>query len=486
MTGHPSSLLVIYCPGADNEAVNHLIDQGSLPNLKRCVEHGSLAPLNWTPLANQTADTATVATGNLPFTHGAVAGLAPRQDGLGQAPLTRDHLQVVPLWELWSSQNISSCAIGWPATHHTKETQAHVIADTFFQIEGASQRKWPVFPGSVHPWQEIETLKTLRTHPADCETMLRDSPYGEHLNSLLEHDSRRAQIIFSRLNTITTIGRHYLAHQTQAVFVNLDLLEQIGLPKTETEAQIILGYYELLDTGIGHLTNAAKENTSIAIITRPPSAALEQGGEAVSGRGQAIFVSPQDEPDSLHEMIVPKDIAPKLCRILGAGELLEAKAVAKLSPAFVDADPQITAQLEQNHERQKPRLKTTARQHIAATLNFEAEFLRSFIKAKGAKAGSDWIQNRDKKLTEDTQLNLAAADRLIRDRKTTDAKYFLGVELHDTEQEARRQFLLANVALMEDRSGDAISYINRAHALAPNQPAIAAMWGAFQRSKDNT
>lgn len=472
-------LLTVILPGADANAVNHLVDTGRLPNLQHFIESGATAPLDWSRLATYSGDMMTLMTGLLPHRHRAVTAHAPRADGYGPTLLDRSHLKATPLWEQWAAYGQSVAAINWPASLATIDSEAHVIADRFFQIEGidVAPSKWPVFPRSVHPASDIKSIKALRVHPSELEQKLSGSPLASILPEAITPPDSKAAVTVSRLLSQVVLGSHYLKQDFDAVILNIDVLDRIGLPRSKDEADRILNYYGLVDAALSQLMEAASPGCSVALILRPPSAALLQPGSPISRNGQAVFVSPNHAPDSLLDPMIPTEIAPYLSSMMDIS--FDANLSRSMSESYpidvVEPDHDLKKRLARLRPEPDKILKSTAAAHLKTHIIMEVEYFRSLIKDKGTAEALRRLDNRPDAFEEREVLYLNIAEQLIRDAKPQEARAFLDRPIDHDQATAWQLFLLANVCLLEGDTTKAATHLQQAGDLDPGNEQIAAL-----------
>ena len=483
-------LLTVVLPGADANAVNHLIDAGKLPHLQHCIEAGATAPLDWSRLATYTGDLMTVMTGVLPHQHGAVADRAPRADGYGPAPLDRSHLKVSPVWEEWAAYGQSVVAINLPASHATADTSARVISDRFFQIESIdlAPSKWPVFPQSVHPTTDIESLRTLRVHPADLEKEISGSPIAAVLPEPITSPDGRGAIMVSRLASQVAIGSHYLRQDVDAVILNMDILDRVGLPTSKEDADRTLRYYMLVDAALGQLLELVTADRSLALIMRPPSQALMQPGTRVTRNGQAIFVSPDHAADGLLEPMQPKGLAEQLSRMMGntLDESLDRKGEQNYPIDVIEPDRKLATLLAQHRPSPSPILNSTKAAHLRTQIVMEAEYFRSLTKEEGAETALRQLDERSENLEELEVLYLNIAEHLIRDAKPQEARAFLDRPIENDQATAWQFFLLANTCLLEGDTAGATGHLKKANTLDPANEQISTLIANLSKLRAQT
>jgi len=483
-------LLIVMLPGVDANAVNHLIDAGHLPHLQSYIEAGATAPLAWTPLATYSGDLMSVVTGALPYEHGAVTDRAPRSDGYGPSPLDRSHLKVVPIWEDWAALGHSVAAINWPASHATAHTDARIVSDRFFQIESIdlAPNKWPVFPQSVHPTTEIRSVKTLRVHPAELEQKISESPLASVLPESITPPDSNGAIIVSRLASQLAVGGHYLQKDIDAVILNIDILDRVGLPTSKEDADRIVRYYRLVDAALGQLLEGASADRCLALIMRPPSAALMQPGTRATGNGQVIFVSPNHTPDSLLEPMRPGDIATQLGKIL---EISLEEAEHRHDPEsypidVIEPDSILMPLLTEHRPDPSPILNSTKDAHLRAQIVMEAEYFRSLTKEKGAEAALKLLGKRPTAFEELEVLYLNIAEHLIRDAQPQEARAFLDRSIDNDRATAWQLFLLANTYLLERNTTEAAGLLKKATQLDPTNEQISALLHNLSKLRSQT
>lgn len=311
------SLLVIALSGADGGVAQHLMDEGRMPHLLALVEGGASASINWLRGGSAVAAWLTVATGQLPAVHGVDANPVCRTDGFGVTLAERAHLRATPIWERIAAGGTAVQALGWPASHGTPVDEGRpglvVAADTFFYVEGRDATNWPAFPESVSPRPMTQALSAARVHPAQLHEPVWRERLGPYGAAVVRAHGQKGLAELARLESVLAVAQRL--ETGMARFVFLDILERLGLPRSQPELAAILAAYGLLDSALGRLVALAGGAVDVVVMARPPTPALMAGS---APQGMAVFRTPGHEADSLLPALEPLALAAGLADMADA------------------------------------------------------------------------------------------------------------------------------------------------------------------------
>jgi hypothetical protein len=406
-------LLVLALDGADGDVIQSMLDEGRLPHLLALIERGTMAETAWTPPGPGIGQWLTVATGLPPYRHGAILPTVPRPDGYGATRAERRNLKAPPLWERVAATGRETSVVNWPATQGTDvlpDMPLTAAADTFFYMEGQSFENWPAFPESVSPRAATRGLLDSRVHAAALRDEKRPSRLGDIDGMILRTLRERGWLAVSGLESMVGVARRLMAPGS-ASFVFLDFLEEIGLPGGRSHVEAVLGGYRLLDEAVARLVTAAGERADIAIVTRPPSTALDGLSPAEAPRGIAVFVSPAHEADALAPVMTPLALAEELARMAAVSSIPPAETAA---PA--EAADWLAPLLAERYPAQTPAMNRDRIALQAAQFQQSVEMLRSMLHAGGSADGAL------------PEVRLAVAEKLWRDGAPDLAKAALAGE----------------------------------------------------------
>jgi len=316
------SLLVIALSGADGGVIRHLLDEGRMPFLLDLIESGASGDITWTSGRSAVADWLTVATGAAAEEHGVWANPVCRADGFGVTFAERSNLRMTPVWERVAAQDNHVHVVGWPAMHRTCSTEEipglSVVADTFFYVEGRSAANWPAFPESVCPRFLTRDMVSARVHPEELKGPLWRQRLGAPGEALVKVAGQKGLAQLARLESTVSVSKR-LGGTPAARFVFLDMVEALGLPKSQEELMGVLAAYTLLDMAVGRLIALAGNSADVVVLTRPPQSALMSRGAITVPSGLSVFKTQDHEPDSLLPAITPMELAAVLGNAAGAG-----------------------------------------------------------------------------------------------------------------------------------------------------------------------
>tara|TARA_R110001599_G_scaffold353733_1_gene595924 strand:+ start:19273 stop:20397 length:1125 start_codon:yes stop_codon:yes gene_type:complete len=286
-------VLFISLAGADPLTVQHMVADGEMPTMAALFEESQSCQLRWRPYCSYVGDWLSVATGAPPWRHGVVTTACAKPASLGTAPASRIDLLAPPIWETMANKNYPSAAIGWPATQHSWAHHCDIFSDAFFVSSGKPGVSFPAFSGSFCTQNNPRELLSLRVHARDI-----DQAVPINLREALARASGK-----------TSVARYLLVRDTAAIFLHYDLLETLGLPRTELEASSILQYYKMQDAMLGQVLADQGKNTSIFIVFRPPSIAFKKNRTEAEKRGLVLFRPRPGFAQNVPEILTPTDIS---------------------------------------------------------------------------------------------------------------------------------------------------------------------------------
>ena len=164
--------LVIGWDAADWKAINPLIEQGFMPNLKRMMAKGvsgklatlnpPLSPMLWT----------SIATGKRPYKHGILGFTEPREDGTGIQPVLNTSRKCKAIWNILTQENYDTHVVGWWPSHPAEPINGVSISNFYHKArmpksEEEKLEEWPLMEGTIHPETEELLFGNLRVHPLE-------------------------------------------------------------------------------------------------------------------------------------------------------------------------------------------------------------------------------------------------------------------------------------------------------------------------------
>jgi len=264
--------------GASLEHIWPRAAEGRLPNFSRLLDRGAVVDLATTRPTQPDPVWAAVATGMYPSTNGVRS--AARYFALGDTrgvDLLPDHCMshalvrlgfvrdrpetsadwgARPVWDILSSEGVSSGIVRWPLTHPAPRVQGFVVSDRLHQAAQSIAE----FDRAAHPSRVLRTVQALTTagispagtgeHPADfaaagpeAAAMDRDVFYGTVARALrFEEDPRFFAVRYTGLDTV---GHYYLRYVRPGAARDVPDAERRRL------GQIVDSYYTFVDNEIG-------------------------------------------------------------------------------------------------------------------------------------------------------------------------------------------------------------------------------------------
>jgi len=402
-------LLLIGWDAADWKIINPLLDLGKLPNLERVVQAGvigniatlqpCLSPLLWTSLA----------TGKTADKHGIVGFIEPFNNGQGVQLSSSTSRTAKSLWNILTQRELRSIVVGWYATHPAEPIRGVCVSNRFLeQMPMAPTQVWEVPPGAVHPPELVDSLSSLRMHPAelnpaDLQPMIPRIGEIDH-----RQDNRPWVLARAIANTVSThsVATTLLATESwDFAAIYYDALDIVGHdfmpyypPKMahlsdrdyELYSQVIPEMYIFFDQMLGTLLELVGEETTVLLVSdhgfysdhlRPrtvQSGEMPESQAAAWHRPYGVFAAkgPQILKDERVYGASLLDIAPTVLMLLGLpiGQDMDGKPLTQIlqfPPVFCESIPSWETELgdagmHPNEVRENPFSAAAAVQQLIA------------------------------------------------------------------------------------------------------------------------
>ncbi len=335
----------------DWRLVDEQTGNGSMPNLKRILAHGTGAVLEVPPPLLSPVVWTTIATGATPQEHGVLDFLEEDPRDRAPRPVGSRSRKVPALWEMTSAAGRSTAVIGWWATYPAETTaRCAIYSDRLTeQLLGLTANT----PGAASPAEAAESARALQVSldqitPAmlapyasvdavEIEAVRAgksgwDDPIGglvrliaatATVERFTEHEIRRGtDVILTYLEGTDTVGHLFGAYRPPPMR---------GVPR-ESAARFggtVDAYYAHVDAWLGRIADALGAEDTLVIVSdhgftwgedRPPVASGTRTPTAVwwhRGEGVFIVAGPAVRPTTLRAHIGILDVAPSLLALAG-------------------------------------------------------------------------------------------------------------------------------------------------------------------------
>lgn len=184
-----NKVLVIGWDAADWKAINPLIEQGYMPNLRRMMTNGvsgklatldpPLSPMLWT----------SIATGKRPYKHGILGFTEVKEDGSGIQPVLNTNRRCKAIWNILTQLKKKTHVVGWWPSHPAEPINGIAISNFYQKAhlpknEGDVLEDWPFMDNSIHPTSMEDIFAKLRVHPLEFTAahILPFLPHGAELD----------------------------------------------------------------------------------------------------------------------------------------------------------------------------------------------------------------------------------------------------------------------------------------------------------------
>ena len=361
-------VLLIGWDAADWKVINPLVDQGLMPTLEECINHGVmgnlatlrpiLSPMLWN----------SIATGKRPDKHGILGFLEPDlQTGGGVRPSTSTSRKVKAIWNILTQRGHKTHVLGWFASHPAEPVNGIVVSDLFPYSVAPIGKPWPLPPGAVHPEAMRQTFAKLRMHPGEVSeaAILPWIPRAGEI----DQEKDRGLLSFATIlaencsihNAATWILQNepwdFLAVYYNGIdhfchgFMHFHPPRMEGIPedKFEIYKDVVNGAYRFHDMMLQALLSLAGPDVTVLLVSdhgfhsdhlRPRGIPLEPAGPAVQHRqfGIICMKGPGIKQDERIYGATLLDVTPTILTLFGlpVGEDMDGRVLVQ---AFEDPPP---------------------------------------------------------------------------------------------------------------------------------------------------
>ncbi|MFI0348133.1 MAG: alkaline phosphatase family protein [Chthoniobacterales bacterium] len=278
-------VLLIGLDAADWKLISEKIASGALPNLARLVTTGSSGPLRSIHPLFSPALWSTIATGKRPYEHGITGFTLSDDAGNGLKSYDSSLRNSPALWNILSQTKKISNIIGWWTTHPAEKIHGVMVDETFAIARQPASDPWLVAENSITPASVAEDLNKCRVHPQKISEALLRSLVPKLYEIDLSSDIRISAIakILAEDLTNLNVTLQLMAEEpwdfTSVYLIGLDSLSHQGIDYREPAlslkssrdielyGELVDRAYELYDTWVGKLVEAAGKNTTIIIAS---------------------------------------------------------------------------------------------------------------------------------------------------------------------------------------------------------------------------
>ena len=320
-----------------------------MPNLQSLIERGCSAPLASPRPLELEPMFATIATGRLADAHGVLGPHQVRADGGGVEMTGRRSWRFPALWDMLTSEGLSSITVNWPGTASARGFPATHVDNRFAAPSGAGFETWAMPPDSLNPPDLAPSLAGLRIHPAD--------DLAAEL-ALFAPDWRKAE--WRPIAVLRTILARALTVHAAAVelagsrpwdmlCVYYEWLHDIKAafghePADGPLGQAVAQAHVLQDGMLGRLVELAGPGATITIASPNGISAAADGSWRNQPRGILVAAGSGIARDQLLSSLNAADIAPSLLARFGLSAPSDGQVHAALAPlparrAVRDAEP---------------------------------------------------------------------------------------------------------------------------------------------------
>jgi hypothetical protein len=495
-----TGLLFVGWEAADWRILHPLVDAGTMPNLRRIIEHGASGQLlSIQPLVGA-AQWTSLATGKRPWQHGVCHPLESVTVANQPVPATAGARRSLALWEILARAGKRAVAVGWPATHATRSGNATVVSDRFAQpTAGPGVKPWPpAAPGTYWPEETRERLDHWRMSPADVQADIISLcvPQWRQINQ--KRDKRLGQLRvflaadFSHQAAMMTLLKGGDWDFAAVRFPALGLISRIFLPgsgllpdsSSEPEFRlyqnVIPGACSLLDQMLGKLMEAAGKDAAVLVgsphgVVSQPSAAgsVRFANDEAWKSPHGIFAAcgPGWASDSLLFGATVLDVAPTVLAWFGLpiGDDMEGRALLE---GFVKA-PEVT-RVPSWESEPAARPRTAAEQPCSADSAKTAAILRresdwnlaqSYLDAGHSEEALHVLEGLFRSFPEKPEFGHALFQCQLALRRPTEAGQTLEVVLEGLVPGLWSLVLQAELLIASGRAREARALVDEARAL---------------------
>jgi len=163
----PKTLLIGW-DAADWRAIDPLIAEGKMPNLKKLIEGGVrgnlatlqpiLSPMLWS----------SIATGKRPYKHGIHGFSEPDPVSGAIRPVTNLSRKSKAIWNIFNQEDKNTITVGWwPSNPAEPLSKGVMVSNDYQRTNTAKLADWKMPPNTVHPERLNDVLEKIRFHPEE-------------------------------------------------------------------------------------------------------------------------------------------------------------------------------------------------------------------------------------------------------------------------------------------------------------------------------
>jgi predicted AlkP superfamily phosphohydrolase/phosphomutase len=289
-------VMIVGLDGASWTFLRPLMAEGSMPNLARLVEEGTIGPLRTSlpPIESPTVWTS-VATGKRPEKHG-IRGFVMLPAGEDRlVPVSSDLRRSTAFWEILSQRGRRVDVVCWYVSWPAEPVNGVFVSERLL---------FPDLDGVVAPaaWKDVlemhdaeylkhraERLARFTSHPYDPDYSrlnhnTRDYLWGEHL-SILDYSYRKDSVAFATATDllkrgqpdvfavyfegIDRVSHRFLIHEMARRHPKLisTLYPQLGEEDLRLFGNVFKEYHIQIDRWLGGLLELLEEGTAVIVLS---------------------------------------------------------------------------------------------------------------------------------------------------------------------------------------------------------------------------
>lgn len=291
---HGPRITLLSLDGASLEQIWPRAAEGRLPNFSRVLEGGAVISLAATRPTQPDPIWAAVATGKYPATTGVRSSaryyalgdtrgidLLPdhclshalvRLGFVRDAPLRSGDWQAVPLWDILSSEGLTSGIVRWPLTHPASPIAGFVVSDRSYQAASSIAE----FERAAYPRDALRTVQAMAADapgssgddgselmfdPGSPEaTAYERDRYYARIGRALNFE-RTPRLFALRYTGLDTVGHHYLR------YVQPGAARRVSEEDRRRYAAVVDRYYAFIDAELGIALNALRDGDLLLVVS---------------------------------------------------------------------------------------------------------------------------------------------------------------------------------------------------------------------------
>ena len=378
----PRRMVVIGVDSFTWRIVDGLMAAGRMPNMKRLVQRGARANLRTiNPILSPVIWTS-IATGMKPARHGIVDFVVTARDTGKLVPVTSSMRLVPAIWNLLSRQEVNVDVVGWWATWPAEPVHGRVVTDRVaFQLFEDVSGDWKSDDaaknrGKTQPPELFADLMPLIQPPGEIEepaiaAFLPGHRVPADLNAEEQDLLKQFRTVVAAGRTYHAIARHLFQDPgnglkmvyyegpdtTSHLFMRYRPPLMPGVPPRDMElfGAMVDRYYELQDTYIGEILEAAGKDATVILLSdhgfksdsnRPidsdPRIDRGKAAEWHTPVGVLVMAGPDIRPGIELDAASVLDITPTILTLFGlptARDMDGQPLTEAMTPEFLKAHP---------------------------------------------------------------------------------------------------------------------------------------------------